>query len=248
MLFTEPSSSLLTFNSKHNSNSNNKMDVPGEFDVICGRGKICSQHPGNRRLSQIVKQHIDQYSQATSKLEKSLVVSDIVNMVKQKGTFVKQVSSGGRYFYNVSERMTREKVGQMLRDALHTQYKSSNQAKRKRRFAEMNDLNSQVNQFLRNNKAISSVMSQLAMSSTSLLLSNQNDADGSSNVSMMQGYSDRHMGGLFDEANVQILAELKRCQVTFDDFSDDDQSDAAASGYCVPSSSEVSCLVDEVCV
>ena len=46
--------------------------------------------------------------------------------------FVKYDSSCGRY-YVVDETIARERIGSMLRDVLHTHYKSSNKAKRERR-------------------------------------------------------------------------------------------------------------------
>jgi hypothetical protein len=107
--------------------------APGPHSVICGRGKACANAAGNRRLKTIVDSHLKPYSEAKTKLEKSEIVSTIVNVVKQAtsvGAFVKL--EGGRY-WEVEDSVSREKVGCMLRDCLHSQYRSSTKSKLARR-------------------------------------------------------------------------------------------------------------------
>jgi hypothetical protein len=85
---------------------------PGKFDVICGRGKLARDHPGNISFRVAVEYAIDRYSEANTKLEKSLVVSKIVESIREAspdGGFVKKES--GRWF-EVGDHMAREKVGQ----------------------------------------------------------------------------------------------------------------------------------------
>ena len=109
--------------------------VPGQNSVVCGRGKVCSSAPGNRRLKSILDSYLKPYSQAKSKLEKSSIVSTIVNMIKQSaptGAFVKFEKG---HWYAVEDSVAREKIGCMFRDALHTQYRSSTKAKLARRRA-----------------------------------------------------------------------------------------------------------------
>jgi hypothetical protein len=86
--------------------------LPGEFDVICGRGKSARDHQGNQLFRVAVEFAIDRYSEASTKIEKSLVVSKIVESIREKspdGGFVKKES--GRWF-EVGDHMAREKVGQ----------------------------------------------------------------------------------------------------------------------------------------
>jgi hypothetical protein len=118
--------------------------IPSPDTILCGRGKTISTAQGNRRLKMIVTQYLKPYSEARNKLEKSAIVSRIVNMVKQaapEGNFVKL--EHGRYWL-VEDSLAREKVGCMFRDCLHTQYRSSTKAKlaqRRARKAVMDDLN-----------------------------------------------------------------------------------------------------------
>jgi len=78
--------------------------------VICSRGKFAYNSPGNCWFRTMVEEQMDNYAKAKTKTDKSLVVSILVNRVKQAngahGGFVKNV--GGRW-YRVSERYSREK-------------------------------------------------------------------------------------------------------------------------------------------
>lgn len=115
--------------------------TPGEQDVICGRGRKAFNHIGNERFRKLVESRLEEYSNASAKLEKSYILSDIVCEVRQRspqGGFVKRDSSSGRW-YEVGDFLAREKTSQAFRDALHDQYKSSNTAKKKRRQAEHYD-------------------------------------------------------------------------------------------------------------
>jgi hypothetical protein len=110
--------------------------VPGDDDVICGRGRNCFNHNGNERFRRIVTGYLEQYSKSSSKMEKSYILSDIVAKVRKSspngGGFVKKCPETKR-FYEVGCFLAREKTSQAFRDALHDQYKSSNSAKKKRR-------------------------------------------------------------------------------------------------------------------
>jgi hypothetical protein len=109
--------------------------TPTIEDVICGRGRRCFSHCGNDRFRTHVDGFLVQYSQASSKLEKSFILSDIVAKVQANrpgGGFVKKCPETKRW-YEVGCFLAREKTSQTFRDALSDQYKSSNSAKKKRR-------------------------------------------------------------------------------------------------------------------
>jgi hypothetical protein len=106
--------------------------VPGKYAVICGRGRACTAWTGNRNLRALVISYLKPYSQAKNKVEKSSIVSVIIESVRQAspdGPFVKFEASG--VWREVDEGFAREKIGQMFRDYLHTQYRSSTKAKRR---------------------------------------------------------------------------------------------------------------------
>lgn len=115
---------------------------PTSSDVICRRGKTAYEH--NQHFRDLIESRLSAYSSASSKLEKSLVVTEVVDLIREKsplGGFVRQVD--GKW-YEVGDSIAREKCGGMFRDMLHTKYKSSTKAKKKRR-AEGERANSPVN-------------------------------------------------------------------------------------------------------
>lgn len=105
---------------------------PGEFDVVCSRGKQAMNSPGNVRYRALIKENLQRYSTSNTKQEKSAIVSNIIDNIQSKspqGGFVRSVNNR---WYKVSDHIAREKTGQSFRDMLHTQYRSSTKAKRKR--------------------------------------------------------------------------------------------------------------------
>lgn len=104
--------------------------VPDSTAIICGRGKACTASAGNKRLKVIVEGFIDKYSEATTKTEKTNTVNMIMDAVqgkeRDKGMFIRQ--HDGRW-WEVEDAVAREKVGCLIRDCLHTQYRSSSKAK-----------------------------------------------------------------------------------------------------------------------
>ena len=116
---------------------------PDDTAIICGRGKACTASAGNRRLKDIVKAHIEQYSRATHKTDKTKTVNSILDTVrgvhKDQGMFVRKHEDG---WWEVEDTIAREKVGCMIRDILHTQYRSSSKAKfeKKKRRKSLSDL------------------------------------------------------------------------------------------------------------
>ena len=51
----------------------------GPNDVACGRGKGALKRPGNQKLQQHIKAKVEEYSMAKTKLDKSLILSAILD-------------------------------------------------------------------------------------------------------------------------------------------------------------------------
>jgi hypothetical protein len=103
--------------------------TPGKYAVLCGRGSKCTKSTGNQRLREIVKKNLAAYSEARSKVEKTAIVTAIIDTVKQAspdGAFLKFEDD---CWWEVEDSFAREKIGCLFRDSLHTQYKSSTKAK-----------------------------------------------------------------------------------------------------------------------
>lgn len=106
---------------------------PNNYTVICGRGKECFNAVGNRRFRCIVDMHIEKYSLAMTKTEKSQIVTTVIDTIHQAGGMFVRKEKG--IWYETSSCVTREKVGAHFRDCLHMQYRSSAKCKTARRRA-----------------------------------------------------------------------------------------------------------------
>jgi hypothetical protein len=94
---------------------------PGEYDVVCGRGKGAYNRSGNMHMRVIVQGHIEEYLSARTKLDKSLALNNIIEEIRAQNDgnakFVKQ-QKGGAWF-EIGDELAREKVGHAIREAIH---------------------------------------------------------------------------------------------------------------------------------
>jgi hypothetical protein len=104
---------------------------PSEYSVVCGRGKETFNHVGNHRFRILINKSKKRYSRADTRTAKSVIVSEIVALIRQSGGIFCKYKKG--VWLEVGARHAREKVGASLRDLLHTQYRSSTKAKAHRR-------------------------------------------------------------------------------------------------------------------
>ncbi|CAB9502262.1 Nitrilase family, member 2 [Seminavis robusta] len=110
---------------------------PTNWSVICGRGKDCYNHCGNKRLRILVDANLAKYSAAKSKYDKTLIVSSIVDAVReaaQMGGFIKMDTKTKKWI-EVGDDAAREKVGQLLREAMTKKDPSKVQERKARRKA-----------------------------------------------------------------------------------------------------------------
>lgn len=116
---------------------------PGNWDIICSKEAGSYDHSkyfdlvhapwryllshrgfvevGNRRFRILIAQYLDPYTKASSKTERMALVSAIVDQVRQNSTtgrgFVRRDKVSG-IWYEVDDRLAREKVGQALRSLM----------------------------------------------------------------------------------------------------------------------------------
>ena len=134
--------------------------VPGPNHVICARGRQYWNHKGNRSFRAMIGQVKTRYSKATTKADKTMIVSRIVeSIINSGGGFVK-VEKDGRWS-EVVEHYAREKVSQSLRDHLHDQYKSSTRAKRSRKAIVSERIDEDVFQIIHSNAVVSQILDKL---------------------------------------------------------------------------------------
>ena len=86
-------------------------------------------YTGNRRFRVLVDMHLERYSLAETKSDKTRIVCEVVHKIRASGGgFCKQDSQDGAW-YEVGDSVAREKVGALFRDCLFNMYKSSSKAK-----------------------------------------------------------------------------------------------------------------------
>merc|ERR1719284_352951 len=134
---------------------------PGPFDVICARGKKAANHPGNIFFRSLVAKATEKYSKVESKLQRSMIVTEIVDAVREKGNgFLRQTAQGE--WIECSDVMCREKVGQHFRNALGTMYKSSTKSKRRVK-EEFPKLAENLSDLVLSNNSVQATMERLSM-------------------------------------------------------------------------------------
>ena len=223
--------------------------IPSSFDVICAQGKEAKNHSGNIHYRTLITDALDQYSKATSKIEKSQIVTDIVDTVTTEsnaagddsegignigggsGGFIKKDRSTGRY-YNVGEYFAREKIGQNLRDSLSNKYKSSTKAKRNRRLAASTDLNSRVECLIQSNRFIQNKrdMLQLQSKCNSSVDDGQKRNDSAKGQGQGQVATPEYfMNQLFIQTNLEILEAFKTDETLVQKFNDAEKNVTAGT-------------------
>jgi hypothetical protein len=100
---------------------------PSDLSVICGRGKDSYNHTGNRRFRILASVFVESYSRADNRAAKSVLIFNIVTMIRQAGGHFCKCEKGT--WFEVGDRCAREKVSAYFRDMLHDQYRSSAKAK-----------------------------------------------------------------------------------------------------------------------
>jgi hypothetical protein len=147
---------------------------------------------------------LEKYAQATSKYEKTSIVSDVINSVRKSsadGGFVKQE---GGVWYEVGDHLAREKVGQSLRDSLHSLYRSSTKAKRRRREVAGAGIVDDVETLMQSNKQVSNRIGKLSADM-------KHRGDAAPEVFVSQ---------IFTQANMDILEAFKKDANLLDKFSE----------------------------
>jgi len=89
--------------------------VPGDKDVVCGRGKRNWNHLGNINFRNVIRTNVQRYLDSPTKNDKTLVVISIVDEIRgQGGRFLKEDMHGR--WYDIGDAQARDKVGHSLRD------------------------------------------------------------------------------------------------------------------------------------
>lgn len=115
---------------------------PSSFDIMCARGAQFFQHPANVTFREIITRYLPSYEAASSKLQKSTIVQNIIHEVNSRsppGTttqFIRLDKHVGLWFM-LNSAAVRQKVGQTLRETktnLDPQKRNTQAEKRARNY------------------------------------------------------------------------------------------------------------------
>jgi hypothetical protein len=99
--------------------------IPNETDILCGRGKAHAKHPGNIVFMEEIRASLKEYTNAGSRIEKSVMVTSVVNAIIDAGMrFLKYDTQFNQYVELSSDRAY-QKVGHAIRDLIKQTKKSS---------------------------------------------------------------------------------------------------------------------------
>ncbi|CAB9496449.1 Nitrilase family, member 2 [Seminavis robusta] len=98
--------------------------TPGDYDVVIGKGKKYFFHKGNAMLRNIAASMLEEYSRSKTKLDKSLIISDVAEHVRAQGSFVKRDNASDKWVL-AEDLLCREKISAVFRDAMHQRCRSS---------------------------------------------------------------------------------------------------------------------------
>jgi hypothetical protein len=93
---------------------------PSPRDVICGRGRLCFNHEGNRFFRQIVDSFVPEYVGTNNKFDKSIIISTIVDCIRSSGgQFVRDRGNGAYYAVSDFVAVSQLEVSMILSFSCH---------------------------------------------------------------------------------------------------------------------------------
>lgn len=97
---------------------------PAAMDIICGRGCQYSTRPGNKIFANIVQSHLQEYQEARTRIDKTMVVAQVLERVLETGArFLKKDKSTQRWM-EMNREQSHSKCGHAIRDTIRLQEKS----------------------------------------------------------------------------------------------------------------------------
>jgi len=100
------------------------IECPTQKDILFGRGWPKMSHPGNAIFRNVIETRLEEYNDARSKREKTMIAWSIVCDLKEIGSrFLKQEKCG--WWIQVSNEVARQKVSIGLRDVRKARVKTA---------------------------------------------------------------------------------------------------------------------------
>ena len=230
--------------------------TPGIHDVICQRGKTAFTHVENRRLRFLVKANRSKYFDSinNNKASRSAIVTSVIDTVRRNGGRFVRFDAQSQLWLEVSDRVSREKVGHALRDPKDTRsYQSKAAVGRESRFVQQHekeripieevaeDVGSSSQHGLLNMAAISDIPTTVHQCNTVDDFCNEPQATCTNLTSILEWQPlPFDAATAFDNDDIRFLSEL--CSDLGEDESESDVDENAPREYlsnAEPSTTEV---------
>jgi hypothetical protein len=184
---------------------------------LCGRGKGCSNHDGNKIFSAAILVNISRYADAEKRIEKSIVVSTVVTSLRDKGAQFLKFDEKTERWYDIGDRQAREKAGHAIRDVLASvSIAGKSHEVRKRKLNGEDALGSGLSTGVVEQKSIVAASSNRLdkIELTSRLLGTSRTRDGP----LIADDTGFHVGVLKTSKTSEILKDRKSISHLFDGF------------------------------
>jgi len=202
--------------------------IPGEYDVICAKGKAAKSSSGNIFYNKLIQHALPVYKKASTKFEKSMIVSEIVDEIRSRsstgtggGGFIRRRSG---IFYEAGNHFAREKVGQSLRDSLSNMYRSSAKAKKKRQNFVSVGVADEFDLLIRRNSFISRRINKLTITAANSIEMYKGNANTNNNNVQQLSFGDDaekdEVDLIFSQTNLEILEAFKNNTDLVDRFAE----------------------------
>lgn len=110
------------------------MDLRPE-DVICTKGRITRNHPGNMRYNSLIQQTKERYQACEFRGDKTRITHEIIEAVTQSGGRFLKFHPATRQWSELSPQLRREKVSHALRSSRRSSTSTSDSKQNKKRRA-----------------------------------------------------------------------------------------------------------------
>ena len=167
---------------------------PDPWAVICGRGRRAFNHQGNKYLRSLVQKFREDFGNAKNRMERTTVVTNIIDAVRAKGVGFVKKDDDGRWVV-IGDRLSREKVGQMMRETQGSKYRSSTKAKKRRQLEQNETISHNTQQVILSNATVAAFVAQV-----SEIISTMSPST----------VDDDHLLEIMTQANCQILSAIKQ--------------------------------------
>jgi hypothetical protein len=93
--------------------------TPNDIDILCGRGCTYVHRAGNKAFGATVQAHLQEYNDALTRIDKTMVVAAVLDIVLESGArFLKKLKGSDTEWVQMTREEAHSKVGHAIRDTI----------------------------------------------------------------------------------------------------------------------------------